>query len=331
MEHLFTLAALLAVPDVLHDLVFDYTLRTVALGAAVIGIVAGALGAVAVLRRQSLVGDAMSHAALPGIAIAYLITGEKSNVVLLTGAALAGWLATLAVLGIVRTSRVKFDGALGLVLSVFFGFGLMLLTYIQRQPDASQAGLDKFLFGQAATMIQSEVQNMAIVGAAALLVLFLLWKSFKLLSFDSDFAATIGYPVRILDVLLTTLIVVAIVLGLQAVGVVLMSAMIVAPAAAARQWTNRLGVMVLLSALFGALAGVSGATISSTQTQLPTGPVIVVCVSAIVLFSLCFAPNRGLLWAWFARRRKREELMRALEAADAAHGGRRLMPGEVSQ
>jgi manganese/zinc/iron transport system permease protein len=331
MEQLLAIATLLAVPDVLHDLVFDYTLRTVALGAAVIGIVAGALGAFAVLRRQSLVGDAMSHAALPGIAIAYLITGEKSNMVLLTGAAIAGWLATLAVLGIVRTSRVKFDSALGLVLSVFFGFGLMLLTYIQRQPDASQAGLDKFLFGQAATMIQSEVQNMAIVGAVALLILFLLWKSFKLLSFDSDFAATIGYPVRVLDVLLTTLIVVAIVLGLQAVGVVLMSAMIVAPAAAARQWTNRLGVMVLLSALFGALAGVSGATISSTQTHLPTGPVIVVCVSAIVLFSLCFAPNRGLLWAWFARRRKREELMRAMAAADAAHGGPRVLPGEASQ
>jgi manganese/zinc/iron transport system permease protein len=331
MEQLLAIATLLAVPDVLHDLVFDYTLRTVALGAAVIGIVAGALGAFAVLRRQSLVGDAMSHAALPGIAIAYLITGEKSNMVLLTGAAIAGWLATLAVLGIVRTSRVKFDSALGLVLSVFFGFGLMLLTYIQRQPDASQAGLDKFLFGQAATMIQREVRNMAIVGAVALLILFLLWKSFKLLSFDSDFAATIGYPVRVLDVLLTTLIVVAIVLGLQAVGVVLMSAMIVAPAAAARQWTNRLGVMVLLSALFGALAGVSGATISSTQTHLPTGPVIVVCVSAIVLFSLCFAPNRGLLWAWFARRRKREELMRAMAAADAAHGGPRVLPGEASQ
>jgi manganese/zinc/iron transport system permease protein len=331
MEQLLAIATLLAVPDVLHDLVFDYTLRTVALGAAVIGIVAGALGAFAVLRRQSLVGDAMSHAALPGIAIAYLITGEKSNMVLLTGAAIAGWLATLAVLGIVRTSRVKFDSALGLVLSVFFGFGLMLLTYIQRQPDASQAGLDKFLFGQAATMIQREVRNMAIVGAVALLILFLLWKSFKLLSFDSDFAATIGYPVRVLDVLLTTLIVVAIVLGLQAVGVVLMSAMIVAPAAAARQWTNRLGVMVLRSALFGALAGVSGATISSTQTHLPTGPVIVVCVSAIVLFSLCFAPNRGLLWAWFARRRKREELMRAMAAADAAHGGPRVLPGEASQ
>ncbi len=132
-------------------------------------------------------------------------------------------------LGIVRGSRVKFDSALGLVLSVFFGFGLMVLTYIQRQPDASQAGLDKFLFGQAATLIQDEVQKMAIVGAIALGILLLFWKSFKLLSFDSDFAATIGYPVRLLDVVLTTLIVVAIVIGLQAVGVVLMSAMIVAP------------------------------------------------------------------------------------------------------
>lgn len=328
MEHVPFIAVLLALPDVLHDLIFDYTLRTVALGAAVIGIVAGALGAFAVLRRQSLVGDAMSHAALPGIGIAYLLTDRKDNLVLLTGAAIAGWLATLAVMGIVRGSRVKFDSALGLVLSVFFGFGLMVLTYIQRQSGASQAGLDKFLFGQAATLIQDEVRNMAIVGAIALAILLLFWKSFKLLSFDSDFAATIGYPVRVLDVVLTTLIVVAIVIGLQAVGVVLMSAMIVAPAAAARQWTNRLGIMVILAALFGALAGVTGATLSSTQTHLPTGPTIVVCVSAIVIFSLLFAPNRGLVWAWFARRRKREELRRAMAAADAAHGGPRLLPGE---
>jgi manganese/zinc/iron transport system permease protein len=328
MGHISLFAVLLALPDVLHDLMFDYTLRTVALGAAVIGIVAGALGSFAVLRRQSLVGDAMSHAALPGIGIDYLLTGRKDNLVLLTGAAIAGLLATLAVLGIVRGSRVKFDSALCLVLSVFFGFGLMVLTYNQRQSGASPAGLDKFLFGQAATLIQDEVQKMAVVGAIALVILLLFWKSFKLLSFDSDFAATIGYPVRLLDVVLTTLIVVAIVIGLQAVGVVLMSAMIVAPAAAARQWTNRLVVMVILAALFGALGGVTGATLSSTQTHLPTGPTIVVSVSAIVLFSLLFAPNRGLVWAWFARRRKRDELMRAMVAADAAHGGPRLLPGE---
>ncbi|MCO5222077.1 MAG: metal ABC transporter permease [Thermomicrobiales bacterium] len=325
-----SIAVLSVLPDILHDLIFDYTLRTVALGAAVIGIVAGALGAFAVLRRQSLVGDAMSHAALPGIGIAYLVTGRKENLVLLTGAAIAGWLATLAVLGIVRRSRVKFDSALGLMLSVFFGFGLMVLTYIQRRPDASQAGLDKFLFGQAATLVQGEVRNMAIAGGLALAVLLFLWKSFKLISFDMDFASSIGYPVRVLDVLLTTLVVVAIVLGLQAVGVVLMSAMIVAPAAAARQWTNRLGVMVLLSAFFGALAGVTGAALSATQRHLPTGPTIVVCVSAIVLISLLLAPNRGLVWAWFARRRKGEELRRTLAAADAAHGGPRILIEENS-
>src|SRR5680860_1011219 len=151
------LPVLLELPGVFDDLINDYTLRTVALGAAAVGVVAGSLGSFAVLRRQSLVGDAMAHAALPGIAIAYMLTGAKDNLVLLLGAAIAGWIATLAVMAIVRTSRVKYDSALGLVLSVFFGFGLMLLTFIQRQPDASQAGLDKFLFGQAATLIEDDV------------------------------------------------------------------------------------------------------------------------------------------------------------------------------
>jgi manganese/zinc/iron transport system permease protein len=317
------LALLWSLPGILDDLVNDYTLRTVALGAGVLGIVAGAMGSFAVLRRQSLVGDAMSHAALPGIAVAYMLTGSKDSLVLLLGAAIAGWVATLAVIGIVRSSRVKFDSALGLILSVFFGFGLMLLTFIQRRPDASQAGLDKFLFGQASTLIERDVRTMAVLGAVAIGVMLLLWKEFKLLSFDQDFAATIGFPVRILDVLLTTLIVVAIVVGLQAVGVVLMSAMIVAPAAAARQWTNRLGVMVFLSALLGALSGATGATISSTTERMPTGPTIVVVVSLIVLFSLLFAPNRGLLWTWFDQRTRRATLERALAEADAAHGGPR--------
>ncbi|MEA2530205.1 MAG: manganese/zinc/iron transport system permease protein [Thermomicrobiales bacterium] len=294
--------------DVLHDLVYDYTLRTVALGAGTLGIVSGALGAFAVLRRQSLVGDAMSHAALPGIALAYLLTGSKAPLVLLLGAAIAGWLGTLLVIGIVRETRVKFDSALGLVLSVFFGFGLMLLTFIQRRPDASQAGLDKFLFGQAATLVERDVVTMAVIGAIAIGALLGLWKEFKLLSFDPDFGATIGYPMRLLDVVLTTLIVIAIVVGLQTVGVVLMSAMIVAPAAAARQWTDRLGVMVLLSAGFGALAGVAGATVSGTTERLPTGPTIVVCISGIVLVSLLFAPNRGLLWNWLAQGRTRRRL-----------------------
>lgn len=286
-----------------------YTLIMVALGSAALGVVSGALGTFAVLRKQSLLGDAVSHAALPGIALAFLLTRQRSSLVIVCGAAVAGWIATLLVLGIVRTTRVKYDSALGLVLSVFFGLGLMLLTLIQnRVRDAGQSGLDKFLFGQAAALLVEDVVSMAALGVAALLVLLGLWKEFKLLSFDPDFATSIGYPVRLLDVLLTSLLVVAIVTGLQTVGVVLMSAMIVAPAAAARQWTDRLGRMVILAALFGAAAGVGGAVLSSRVAKLPTGPTIVLCVSGIVVVSLLFAPNRGLVWAAVYQRRNRRQL-----------------------
>lgn len=294
--------------DLINDLLFDYTVRTVALGAGVLGIVSGSLGSYAVLRKQSLLGDAMSHAALPGIVLAFILTRSKTPIILLLGATLAAWLGAIAVVQIVRHSRIKQDSALGLVLSVFFGFGLMLLTFVQRLPDATQAGLDKFLFGQAAALLERDVLTMAALGGLALLLMFLFWKEFKLLSFDPDFGASLGFPMRLLDILLTSLIVIAIVVGLQAVGVVLMSAMIVAPAAAARQWTDRLGIMVLLAALFGALAGISGTLISSTGAGLSTGPVIVLSVSAIVLFSLLLAPNRGLLWNKLRRLQNRQQL-----------------------
>lgn len=294
--------------QLLSDLFLDYTLRTVALGATTLGIVSGSLGSFAVLRRQSLLGDAMSHAALPGIVLAFILTRSKVPAVLLLGAIVAGWLATLLMSNIVRYTRIKQDSALGLVLSVFFGFGLMLLTFVQRIPDATQAGLNSYLFGQAAALLQRDVITMGVLGGVALLLMALFWKEFKLLSFDPDFAASLGFPVHALDLLLTTLIVIAVVVGLQAVGVVLMSAMIVAPAAAARQWTDRLGVMVALSAFFGGLAGVTGAVISSTGRGFATGPTIVLAVSAIVLFSFLLAPTRGLVWQAFRRQRNRQRL-----------------------
>jgi manganese/zinc/iron transport system permease protein len=290
--------------QILYDLIFDYTLRTVALGSATLGLVSGVLGTFAVLRKQSLLGDAISHAALPGIALAFLLTGSKAPLVLVLGAAIAGWLGTLAVMVAVRNTRIKQDAALGMVLSVFFGFGILLLTFIQKLPQASQAGLDKFLFGQAATLVGRDVVAMAVLGALAVTVVVVFWKEFKLLSFDPDFAASLGFPTGLLDIILTSLIVVAIVVGLQAVGVVLMSAMIVAPAAAARQWTERLGVMVILSGLFGALVGLLGAVTSSVVPRLPTGPTIVLYMSIVVVISLLFAPERGIL----ARRRRKARL-----------------------
>jgi manganese/zinc/iron transport system permease protein len=302
--------------QLLSDLFFDYTLRTVALGAAILGIVSGMLGSFAVLRKQSLLGDAISHAALPGLVLAFLITRQREPAVLMLGALIAGWIATLLMLAITRTTHIKSDTALGLLLSVFFGFGLMLLTFTQRLPDATQAGLDKFLFGQAATLLQSDVITMGIVGLAALGLLVIFWKEFKLITFDPEYAASLGFPVRVLDVLLTTLLVIAIVIGLQTVGVVLMSAMIVAPAAAARQWTDKLNLMILLGGLFGALAGVGGTLISSSAERLPTGPVIVLFVSVIVLFSMLFAANRGLVWNWIRSQRNRRTLRARAVLAD---------------
>ena len=286
----------------------DYTLRTITLGTAVLGGVTGMLGCFAVLRKQSLLGDAISHAALPGIALAFLITGSKDTNVLLIGALISGLIGTLWIRGITTKTHLKSDTALGLILSVFFGFGMLLLTFIQKQPNANQAGLDKYLFGQAATLVESDVWLMSIVTGLCLIVLLLFWKEFKILLFDKDYAQTLGFNTKFIDLLITSFIVLAIVLGLQTVGVVLMSAMLLAPAAAARQWTNSLGFMVFLAAILGASAGVFGTAISSTQNNLSTGPVIVLVASVFVWFSFIFSPKRGLLFKQIRLIKNRNDL-----------------------
>lgn len=292
----------------------DYTLRTITLGTAILGAVTGMLGSFAVLRKQSLLGDAISHAALPGIAIAFLITGAKDSNILLLGALVSGLIGTFWIKGIISKTHLKSDTALGLILSLFFGFGMLLLTFIQKQPNANQAGLDKYLFGQAATLVENDVWMMAIVTGSCLFVLLLFWKEFKILLFDADYTKTLGFNTQLIDILITTFIVLAIVLGLQTVGVVLMSAMLLAPAAAARQWTNSLSVMVFLAAIFGAFSGVFGTAISASQNNLSTGPVIVIVAGVFVLVSFIFSPSRGLLFKQirFIKNRRDLQLQKTL-------------------
>ncbi len=273
----------------------DYTFQTVALGSALLGVVRGVLGCFAVLRKQSLLGDGVSHASLPGVALAFLLTGSKHTEVLLLGALFTGLLAMLFMVGIAHNSRIKFDGALALVMSVFFGLGMVLLTYAQKVPNANQAGLKRFIYGQASTLLQRDVVLMAVSGCVLLGIVMLLWKELKLLSFDPEFAGTLGYPVGKLNLLLSLLTVISIIMGLQTVGVVLMSAMLIAPAVAARQWTDKLWVMVLLASVFGAVSGVTGTLLSSAVPELPTGPVIAVCITGIAAVSLLVAPGRGIL------------------------------------
>lgn len=277
------------------EILQEPTFWIIALGTGLLGAVSGMLGCFAVLKNQSLLGDAISHAALPGIVIAYLLTGEKSSFVLLSDAVVCGILGAYFVNEIVKNSRLKTDTALGIVLSVFFGTGMMLLTYVQSLEDANQAGLDKYLFGQAATLLKEDVLLMISFLIPAILLILAFWKEIKLYLFDSEYAATIGIPIQKINLLITMLIVIIIVAGLQTVGVVLMSSLLLAPAAAARQWTDSLFRMLIIAAVLGAFSGISGAFISATGSNLPTGPVVVLIISFIVLFSLFFAPKRGLI------------------------------------
>jgi manganese/zinc/iron transport system permease protein len=288
----------------------SFTARNVLLGATLLGITGGAMGCFTLLRRQSLLGDALAHAALPGICLAFLLTGTKSPLPLFVGALAAGLVGSLAILVVVRWTRIKQDAAMGIVLSVFFGLGIVLLTYLQKLPTGNQSGLDKYLFGQAATLVEEDVRVMALLSGVVLGILALFYKELKLLAFDREYGASLGLPMKSLEILLTLLLVVVVVVGLQTVGVVLIVATLVTPAAAARQWTDRLGTMVLLSAGIGAAAGVAGALTSATVARLPTGPVIVLVASAVLLVSLFFAPRRGLLGSLLRRWRVEERIRR---------------------
>ena len=284
------------------DVRYDYTLRTVATGGAILGVVSGVLGCFAVLRKESLMGDALSHAALPGVGIAFLLFGRELSA-LLIGAGIASWVGVQFIRSLLNTTRLKQDTAMGIVLAAWFAAGIAILTYIEKQSDASQAGLDGFIFGQAAAMVQSDVNLIAFVGAIAFGFVLLFWKEFKLVTFDPEFAGANGFRVGIINMLLSTLIVIAIVLGLQLAGVILMVGMLIAPGIAARQWTQKLDQMVILSAVFGAFAGGIGAILSGVDANIPTGPMIIVVAFGIVAVSIGFAPGRGLIWSLLRQRR----------------------------
>ncbi|WP_413304386.1 metal ABC transporter permease [Bacillus sp. 1P10SD] len=273
----------------------DPNTQWILMGSMLLGLSSGVIGSFAYLRKQSLMGDALSHAALPGVCVAFMITGTKSIFFFLIGAIIAGILATVSISYITRHSRIKQDSALGIILTVFFGVGIVLLTQIQHSNSGNQSGLDKFLFGHAASMVQSDVYTIAGISVLLVSLSFLFFKEFKLLSFDSGFAKGIGLPVVLLDQFIMLLIVMAVVIGIQAVGVVLMAALLITPAVAARYWTEKLHVMVIVAGLFGALSGFIGTVVSTMANNLPTGPLIVLSATIIFVISIVFAPNRGMV------------------------------------
>ncbi|MCC5973471.1 MAG: metal ABC transporter permease [Rubellimicrobium sp.] len=321
----------------LAELLATHTVRVVLLGAALLGAISGMLGAFAVLRRQSLLGDALAHAALPGVCLGFMLAGARDLGSIMAGAFFTGALAALVMMLITRATRLKADAALGIVLSVFFAVGVVLLTHLQAQGGAASAGLAGFLFGQAAAILARDLWILGGVGLVALLLVLAFWKEFKLVSFDAGFARAQGFPVTALEVALTVMVALAIVAGLQLAGVVLMVALLVAPAAAARQWTRSLGGMVAVSAGIGAASGAVGALISASARGLATGPVVVLVATGVVLVSFLVAPERGLVPQALAARRARSRIsaarvlaaMQDLAAAhdDAAYKAERGMIG----
>ncbi|MDQ0060706.1 metal ABC transporter permease [Paenibacillus harenae] len=285
------------------SMIADPNMQWIFLGCTLLGLSSGVIGSFSYLRKQSLMGDTLAHAALPGICIAFMLTGIKSIGLFLIGAGLAGLIATFGIGYITRHTKLKQDAAMGIVLSSFFGLGIVLLTVIQHGNYGNQAGLDKFLFGQAASMIGSDVITMSIVCIVLLSICTLLFKQFKLISFDPGFARGLGYPVAALEQLMMLLMVVAVVAGIQAVGVVLVAALLITPAVSARYWTNKLSLMVILSGIFGAASGAVGTLFSASVSNLPTGPVTVLAATLMFGISILFGPQRGIVAKRLMRQR----------------------------
>ncbi len=286
-------------------LVAEPNTRTVLLGASLLGIAAGGIGAVMVLRRRSLVGDAVAHAGLPGVCLAFIVVGERSLAVLLAGALLFGLLAAAFISLAQSIPKIRSDAAIAISIGVFFGLGIMLSRIIQSRPGGNAAGLDSFIYGKAASMVRSDVLLIAILSIALIGVVVLVRKELKLLCFDRAFGDSLGWPMGFTDYALTALVALCTVVGLPAVGVVLMVALLVIPGAAARFWSDRFETVITVAAILGGVSAAIGTVLSAVvpapegggSLGWPTGPLIVLVAAVLLAGSFLLGPRRGVLAA----------------------------------
>ncbi|MAS94791.1 MAG: iron ABC transporter [Verrucomicrobiales bacterium] len=293
----------------------NYNTRLVVLSTTMLGIAAGLIGSFLLLRKRSLMGDALSHATLPGIAIAFAVMvsmgGDgKSLPGLLLGATLSGVAGILTMLLIRNTTRLRDDVAMGFVLSVFFGVGVASLRMVQTLPGASSAGLESFIYGKTASMVQSDFLIIALVAGVSSLIVLGFLKEFLLLCFDDGYAATQGWPTLALDLLLLGVVTAVTVIGLQAVGLILVIAFLITPPTAARFWTHNMLPMLFLSAAIGGASGWIGASVSALTPQLPAGAVIVLVAALLFLLSMLFAPAKGVIPRFLRQSRLRRKVDR---------------------
>lgn len=284
-----------------------YNAGLVAVGAALLGFAAGACGTFLFLRKRALVSDAVAHATLPGVGIAFMLMvafgGDGRNLLgLLAGSAATAFLGLLAVEWIASRTRLPEDAAIGAVLSVFFGIGIVLLTVIQTMSTGRQAGLESFLLGSTAGMLFRDAIVIAVGGCLAVLATWVFRRPMTLVAFDPDYAAALGYDVRRVDIIMMALVMAVTVIGLKLVGLILIVALLIIPPVTARFWTERADTVVWLSGALGGVSGYVGAALSASAPALPTGPIIVLVAAAIFLLSLLLAPARGVLAALLRHR-----------------------------
>ncbi len=269
---------------------FDYTLCIVLLGTTLVGITSGIVGCFVVLQRQSLLGDALAHATLPGLAAMFLYTGSKTSPLLFVGALISAMLGAYCIKLINKHSTLKKETSLGIVLSTSFGLGTVLLSVIQTYPTAHKAGINKFLLGNAATLLYQDLMGIIAITAIVIATVIACWKEFKIFIFNREFADSVGIKTAYIEFILTIITILTIIIGLHAVGAVLISSLLIAPATAAAQWTKKLFFMIMFSSFCSCLATITGTLMSSSMPHLPTGPVIIVIATLCTLFSIVCAP-----------------------------------------
>ncbi|WP_170360689.1 metal ABC transporter permease [Ruegeria arenilitoris] len=284
------------------SLQLGYNATLVAIGATLLGVSAGVTGTFLFLRKRALVSDAISHATLPGVCLAFMVLvafgGDGRNLIgLLAGSAISAWIGLLCMNWLTRRTRLAEDAAIGAVLSVFFGFGIVLLTVIQTMGVGRQAGLEGFLLGSTAGMLWADALIIAIGGAATLVLVMIIHRPMTMVAFDPEYAAARGLPVHRIDLAMMGLVMAVTVVGLKIVGLILIVALLIIPPVTARFWTDRSDRVVLLAGLAGGLAGYLGAALSASAPNLPTGPIIVLVSFGFFALSLLFAPVRGVLAA----------------------------------
>lgn len=304
--------------DFLYFFTFqDSSIAFVVIGIILLGVGSAYVGTYSFLDKKALLGDAISHAVLPGICVGFILAGQKNPVYIVSGAFISGAIATFLTSWLKKNTRLSEDAIIASILSVFFGFGIVLLTVIQKSGNPEMAGLNQFIFGNAIAILEEDLWVYGGLAVFIILCLSLFQKEFSLLVFNAEYGQAIGYPMGLIRLIFNVLMILSVVIGIQAIGVVLMAALLITPGAAARFWTNRLGTLVVLAAIFSAISGVLGTYISFILPQMPTGPWVVVFLSLIALISFLFAPKNGVLSRFILRKSylkktHRDHLLKAL-------------------